>query len=79
MLTRRERECAIWVAKGKTSWAISKILNISENTVNFHLKNAMRKLDCESRTALVARLMADMSFVSEMLDNGVPTFRRTHD
>jgi LuxR family quorum-sensing transcriptional regulator LasR len=29
---------------GKTSWAISVILRISERTVNFHVNNIMRKL-----------------------------------
>jgi LuxR family quorum-sensing system transcriptional regulator CciR len=31
------------------------ILNISENTVNFHVKNAMRKLDTTSRTVAVVK------------------------
>ncbi|MDF0522996.1 helix-turn-helix transcriptional regulator [Bradyrhizobium yuanmingense] len=35
--------------KGKSSWEIAKILNISENTVNFHLKNAIRKLGTTNR------------------------------
>ncbi|WP_244441851.1 helix-turn-helix domain-containing protein [Rhizobium grahamii] len=40
----------MWVARGKSSWGISIILGISENTVNFHIKNAMRKFDVSSRT-----------------------------
>ena len=31
------------------------ILNISENTVNFHIKNVMRKLDTTSRTVAVIK------------------------
>ncbi|PAP97518.1 MAG: helix-turn-helix transcriptional regulator [Mesorhizobium sp.] len=49
-LSVREKECISWVARGKSSWEIGKILNISYNTVNFHIKNGMRKLDCGSRT-----------------------------
>ncbi|CDX38078.1 putative HTH-type transcriptional regulator y4qH [Mesorhizobium plurifarium] len=49
-LSPRERECVLWVAKGKTAWEIGKILSISANTVNFHLKNVMRKLGVRSRT-----------------------------
>jgi DNA-binding CsgD family transcriptional regulator len=48
--TRRERECLEWVARGKSSWDISIILNISENTVNFHLKNTMKKLGASRRS-----------------------------
>lgn len=51
MLSVREKECMIWTARGKSSWEIGTILGISANTVNFHLKNAMRKLDTASRTA----------------------------
>lgn len=43
-LTDRERECLLWTARGKTAWEASEILHISEETVVFHLKNAMRKI-----------------------------------
>ncbi|OAP38627.1 LuxR family transcriptional regulator [Sinorhizobium americanum] len=49
-LSSREKECILWAAKGKSSWEVGTILGISENTVNFHIKNAMRKLDTGSRT-----------------------------
>ncbi|QAS81201.1 LuxR family transcriptional regulator [Rhizobium leguminosarum bv. trifolii] len=55
-LTPRERECILWVARGKSSWDIGRILGISDNTVNFHIKNITRKLDVSSRT--VAALKA---------------------
>nr|WP_083361569.1 helix-turn-helix transcriptional regulator [Mesorhizobium sp. LCM 4576] len=50
-LSIREKECILWVARGKSSWETGKILNISHNTVNFHIKNAMRKLGVSSRTS----------------------------
>ncbi|MER9313327.1 LuxR family transcriptional regulator [Mesorhizobium australicum] len=50
-LSLRERECILWVARGKSSWEIGKILDISVNTVNFHIKNVLVKLDVGSRTA----------------------------
>ncbi|MET3597922.1 LuxR family quorum-sensing system transcriptional regulator CciR [Mesorhizobium shonense] len=46
----REKECILWTARGKSSWEIGKILGISVNTVNFHIKKVMRKLDTGSRT-----------------------------
>lgn len=52
-LTERERECLTWTARGKSAWAISKILGVSEHTVNFHLKSAMKKLSTSNRVAAV--------------------------
>ena len=54
-LSNRERDCLRWTAEGKSSWDIGMILNISENTVNFHIKNAMRKLGTTSRTVAVVK------------------------
>lgn len=54
-LSQRERECLKWTAQGKSSWDIGVILSISENTVNFHVKNAMRKLGTTSRTVAVVK------------------------
>lgn len=52
-LSKRELECLTWTARGKSAWAISVILDISEHTVNFHLKNAMRKLGTSNRVHAV--------------------------
>ena len=48
-LPQREKECLRWVADGKSSWSIGMILGVSENTVNYHIKNALKKLDTNSR------------------------------
>lgn len=54
-LSRRERDCLRWIAEGKSAWDISVILQISENTVNYHVKNAARKLGTTSRTVAVVK------------------------
>jgi DNA-binding CsgD family transcriptional regulator len=54
-LTEREVEVLQWTADGLTSGQISDILDISENTVNFHVKNAVMKLQSPNRTAAVVR------------------------
>jgi len=54
-LSDRERDCLQWTAEGKSSWGIGTILNISENTVNFHIKKAMRKLNTTNRTVAVVK------------------------
>ncbi len=54
-LTEREVEVLKWAADGKTSGEISKILAISVDTVNFHVKNAIVKLKTANKTAAVVR------------------------
>ncbi len=52
-LSLRELECLRWIAVGKTSWEIGKILKISQNTVNYHVKNLLTKLEAKNRIAAV--------------------------
>jgi LuxR family quorum sensing-dependent transcriptional regulator len=54
ILTRREREVMNWVAAGKTAWATSAILKISEDTVNKMVSTAMQKLNVHTRAQAVA-------------------------
>lgn len=54
-LTIRERDCLTWTARGKSAWEIGVVLSISENTVNFHLKNACAKLDSKGRMLAVVK------------------------
>lgn len=56
-LSAREAEVLRWTGDGKTSGEISDILNISERTVNFHLGNAVSKLNaCNKASAVVMAL-----------------------
>ncbi|HJV97104.1 MAG TPA: LuxR family transcriptional regulator [Albitalea sp.] len=57
-LTPREKECLTWAAAGKSSWEISKIVALSERTVNFHIGNIIQKLDVASRSQAVAKALA---------------------
>jgi LuxR family quorum-sensing system transcriptional regulator SolR len=52
-LTDREAEVLRWTGDGKTTGEISSILEISDNTVNYHLKNAMAKLQAANKTSAV--------------------------
>jgi LuxR family transcriptional regulator len=54
-LTAREIEVLKWTADGKTSAEISDLLVVSENTVNFHVKNAVLKLQVANKTAATVR------------------------
>jgi DNA-binding CsgD family transcriptional regulator len=62
-LTDRERDALAWTAQGKSAWEASEILNISQETVNFHLKNAMKKFDVYSKHhAVVKAIMSGHIF-----------------
>ena len=57
-LTPRQRECLTWVARGKTSSEIALILGISRYTVEFHIKEAKKILNYNSRTAAAVNAVA---------------------
>lgn len=52
-LTPRERDCLHWVAAGKSDWAISQILGISEATVHWHVERAKRKFGASTRMQVI--------------------------
>lgn len=43
-LTARELECLRWVSLGKTAWETAVIMDRSQRTIEFHLRNAASKL-----------------------------------
>lgn len=53
-LTPREREVLQALAGGLTNRAIARRLNVSENTVKFHVSSILTKLDAASRAEAVA-------------------------
>lgn len=66
MLTRREKECLLWTAEGKTTWETSHILRVSERTIVFHLQNAAQKLKVVNRQQAVARAVS-LGFITPQL------------
>ncbi|HUT55017.1 MAG TPA: helix-turn-helix transcriptional regulator, partial [bacterium] len=55
-LSPREKEAACLLARGHSNLEIATLLNISVNTVKFHLKNIFDKTGVGSRSALMARI-----------------------
>ena len=53
-LTPREIECLTWAARGKTTAEIAVMLHRSAETVDFHLSNAIVKLNAKNRAHAVA-------------------------
>ncbi|MGP1346350.1 MAG: LuxR family transcriptional regulator [Phycisphaerales bacterium] len=54
-LSRRETEILEWVARGKSNSSIAKILGISGNTVDTHLRRIYDKLGVSDRTTAAIR------------------------
>jgi len=54
-LSEREQEVLKWTVIGKTAEEIGNILNISANTVLFHLNNLRRRLNVSNKHHLIAR------------------------
>jgi LuxR family quorum sensing-dependent transcriptional regulator len=54
-LTDREREVLSWAARGKTTSETAEILTISDETVEGHIRNAMRKLTAANKTQAVVK------------------------
>lgn len=57
-LSGREAEVLRWTAEGKTSHEIGIILCIATTTVNYHLNNAVGKLQASNRTAAAIKAVA---------------------
>ena len=60
-LTERQRECILWVARGKSDWEISRILGIQHETVVRHLKQARERYGVGKRTMLAVQALFEGS------------------
>ncbi|HTI16499.1 MAG TPA: LuxR family transcriptional regulator [Trinickia sp.] len=57
-LTPRELECLKWMAKGKSSWEISRILSCSQSTVEYFVGNIRNKMGVHKRGQAVMMAVA---------------------
>lgn len=71
-LSDRQRECLILWARGNSAAQIGRLLGISEETVNQHLKTAKERYDVDCRQELVLHALYEgaISF-AEIFDAGV--------
>lgn len=56
-LTDRERDVLSWAARGKTVSDTADILRISQDTVETHIRNAMKKLSATNKTHAVVKAL----------------------
>jgi DNA-binding NarL/FixJ family response regulator len=54
LVTDREAEVLLWIARGKSNRDIAEILSLSPRTVNKHLEQIFTKLGVENRTSAAA-------------------------
>lgn len=57
LISKKQREILQWIYQGKTNWEISKILEIKEETVKYHVDQAMTKLKVKTRAQAVGRAL----------------------
>ena len=67
-LSNRERDVVKLLLEGKSNKLIASSLHITENTVEFHLKNIYSKAQVNSRTELIIKL--GNSVVAEKIEIG---------
>lgn len=65
VLSRRERDCLLWIAEGKTYWECAKILGLAERTVRCYLESARHKLGA-ANTAHAVNKAGKASLLSEL-------------
>ncbi|MEM9786165.1 MAG: LuxR C-terminal-related transcriptional regulator [Pseudomonadota bacterium] len=56
-LTSRECDVMRWLIRGKTSWEIGQILNLTEGTINQYLRVIMKKLDAANRVECAVKAL----------------------
>lgn len=58
-LTRRQLECVVLAARGKSDWVAGQILGLAPDTVHKYLEAAKARFGVSSRTELVVRALYD--------------------
>lgn len=64
-LTERERDVLQLIARGATNREVARRLVISENTVNFHVKNILGKLHAHTRAEAAVRALQEGMVTAE--------------
>lgn len=58
-LSNRQHDCIYWAARGKSDWAISRILGIGHDTAIQHMKEARSRYGVANRTQLAVHALYD--------------------
>jgi DNA-binding CsgD family transcriptional regulator len=60
-LSSRQREIALLISLGRTNAEIASILNVSANTVSYHVKWLFSRFEVHSRSGLLGQLMTSLA------------------
>ena len=61
-LTIREVEVLKWSAEGNTASEVGDILSLRSRTVNFHIRNAIRKMGVKNKMSAVVKAVRNGVF-----------------
>jgi DNA-binding CsgD family transcriptional regulator len=67
-LSKREFECLFYLVQGRTMKEIARFMNLSFRTIEFHLNNVKRKLNCNKKSQVIDTLLKNVVF-SSLLPN----------
>lgn len=57
-LAPREKDVLLWAANGKSAWETAILLELTENTVKYYVRNACSRLGAQNKTHAVAICIA---------------------
>lgn len=57
-LSPQQREVALLLAQGRSNQQIGVAMNVSGNTVNYHIKQLFIRLDAHDRADAVSKMLA---------------------
>lgn len=57
ILTEREAQCILLALRGKTAAQSGEVLNLSQRTVEFYLTNIKTKMQCRTKSTLIAKIL----------------------
>jgi len=61
-LSKRERECLLLAAQGKSDWAIAELLGLSERTAHHAIERAKHKYGVSTRVQAIVHAIAAGEF-----------------
>ncbi len=64
-LSKRERQCLLLAAQGKSDWAIAEMLDLSDRTVHHAIERAKNKYGVVTRVQAVVYAIAEGEFSAE--------------
>ena len=69
-LSPRQKQCLELAAQGKSDWAISRILGVSESTVHHHMITTLRKMGVATRAQAIVKALfqGDIRFLDILIE-----------